>query len=578
MTNTAFAGRYRYDFANQKAYYDNGSVNEHMATKSDKVTADLSDNPLNLGDAIYLIVNPQTITSGSKITFKVYTDKHEVTKEVTLSSDISFPAGAMAQMTIRIADADTVDDAITEPTGNGWFLVQKASWLKVGDKVVITNKASNGALGAASGAYRTKVNVSVSAGKLTVGDATQFTIVAGNAVGSYAFKDSEDNYLYHSGDKAVGTKADLDDSGSWTISVGAEESVIRNVGSSTYYLQYNSTSPRFTDYTGTQQNVLIYKQYTVPTIADISITATPDHANKKITVTWADVANATNYAVECTGKSTQNIAPGVQTAEFTGLEYDVEYTITVTASAAGYASSSDTKNVTLVDPSAKTITRLKDTISNVPAAGVTGASESGVYSLTNAIDSDITVTPDGVIVTAASVSSGSVIYSVSENTGIERSGSITLSVAGGNSITVTVSQLAGATVVLSEEFDNDSSSDSSSAISTSTFPNFSGATSKAYKSKYGGIKFGTSSAAGYITSKSLDLSNSFTVKLNVLKYGSDTGKVQVTVGEVTKEITPTTTDTQYTLEFDAATSTSTVKIGTSSKRAYIDNVIIAVNN
>ena len=128
--------------------------------------------------------------------------------------------------------------------------------------------------------------------------------------------------------------------------------------------------------------------------------------------------------------------------------------------------------------------------------------------------------------------------------------------------------------VLNEEFDNNSTSDSSSAFNSSTFSNFSGETSKAYKSKYGGVKLGTGSAVGYITSKALNLSSSFTVKINVLKYGTDTGTVQVTVGSVTKEITPTDTDTQYSLDFNAATTSSTVMIGTSAKRAYIDNVII----
>ena len=129
-------------------------------------------------------------------------------------------------------------------------------------------------------------------------------------------------------------------------------------------------------------------------------------------------------------------------------------------------------------------------------------------------------------------------------------------------------------VVLSEEFDNSTTGDSSSEFDSTKFSNFSGSTSKAYTSKYGGVKLGSSSASGYITSKSLDLSSSFTVTLNVLQYGYDTGKVQVTVGNVIKEITPTETDTAYSLDFDAATSTSTVKIGTSTKRAYIDNVII----
>lgn len=132
----------------------------------------------------------------------------------------------------------------------------------------------------------------------------------------------------------------------------------------------------------------------------------------------------------------------------------------------------------------------------------------------------------------------------------------------------------GDVVVLSEEFDNDTTGDSSTEFSSSKFPNFSGSTSKAYTSKFGGVKLGSSSASGYITSKSLDLSNSFTVTLNVLRYNTDSGKVQVTVGDVTKEITPTTTDTAYSLDFDAATSASTVRIATSTKRAYIDNVII----
>jgi hypothetical protein len=137
-------------------------------------------------------------------------------------------------------------------------------------------------------------------------------------------------------------------------------------------------------------------------------------------------------------------------------------------------------------------------------------------------------------------------------------------------------------VVLSEQFDNNTTSDSSTAITTSKFTNFSGATSKAYTSKYGGIKLGSSSAVGYITSKSLDLSSAFTVQIDACKYGSDTGNINVTVGEVTKTISNSDLGAAgsfktFTLTFDAATANSTVKIATSSKRAYIDNVVITRN-
>lgn len=137
-------------------------------------------------------------------------------------------------------------------------------------------------------------------------------------------------------------------------------------------------------------------------------------------------------------------------------------------------------------------------------------------------------------------------------------------------------------VVLSEQFDNSTTSDSSAAIGTNKFPNFSGATSKAYTSQYGGIKLGSSSAVGYITSKSLDLSSAFTVQIDACKYGSDTGNINVTVGDVTKTINNSELGAAgsfktFTLSFDAATANSTVKIATSSKRAYIDNVVITRN-
>ena len=432
MTGAGLTGRIMWNYDDEEST---------MKVSKASVTGDLSANPIAIDNPIYLLVNPTTLTKDSDLNITISTDKHEISKVVTLAKDLEFLQGGVAVLNITITDTDTIGDAILEPTGNGWYLVQKASWLHAGDKVVITNLASNGALGAASGSIRSKVTVSVSESKLNVGDATQFTLAAGNADGSWAFKEGN-NYLHHNGDKSVGTKATLDDSGSWNITVATSGTKINNVGSSSYYLQYNSSSPRFTDYTGTMQDVRIYKKYSLPELGTLSITLTPDHANKTITVTWDDVEHATNYEVTCTGQSTQNIAAGVETASFTSLSYNTEYTVTVTASAAGYISSSDSDAVTLVNPAAKTITRLKASITGVVAAGVTDAEETGVYSLTNASDGDVTATPDGTIVTAASVSGGALTYSVAANTGAARDGSVTLSVAGGNSVVVTVSQVA----------------------------------------------------------------------------------------------------------------------------------------
>ena len=136
-------------------------------------------------------------------------------------------------------------------------------------------------------------------------------------------------------------------------------------------------------------------------------------------------------------------------------------------------------------------------------------------------------------------------------------------------------------VILSEQFDNTTASDASNEYATSKFPNFHDR-SKAYTSQYGGIKFGSKSASGYITSKSLDLSSAFTVQIDACKYGSDTGNIVVTVGTQSQTINNSDlgaagTFKTFTLNFSAATSSSTVTIATSSKRAYIDNVVITKN-
>ncbi len=193
------------------------------------------------------------------------------------------------------------------------------------------------------------------------------------------------------------------------------------------------------------------------------------------------------------------------------------------------------------------------------------------------------------IITEVTAEDGVLSVTVAENTGEARTATITLSCGDAEDVVLTITQKAASqdggdagVVVLSEQFDNSTTADSSNEITTSKFPNFSGATSKAYTSKYGGIKLGSSKATGYITSKSLDLSSSFTVQIDACKYGSDSGNIQVTVGSVTKTINNSELGAAgsfktFTLSFDAATANSTVKIATSSKRAYIDNVVITRN-
>ena len=542
-------GRYQWDFANETGKM-NGTV------KSNKVSANLKANPIAFSEGasgpIYLMVNPTTLPQNSKLVVDIATDKHDISKTATLSAKaFEFPAGNVAKLSVTILDSDACEDAPVEPTGNGWFLVQDTDWLKAGDKIVITNVTPDKSFGTQGTNNWSLAGVSVTDGKLNVGSAAQFTLAAGSQDETFALKIG-DNYLnsYTDDDSKNWLKSDatsVTDASSWYITATKTSTTIFNVALSAREIQYNSGNSIFSTYKSTQNPVRIYKQYTQPELAAIDITVTPDHSNKKITVTWDDVEHATNYAVACTGQDTQNIAAGVETAEFTGLSYGTEYTITVTASAAGYVSSSDSDVVTLVNPAAKTITKLKASITGVAAAGVTNASESGVYSLTNATDGDLTVTPDGTVVTAASASSGSVTYTVANNTGAARNGSITIEVSGGNSIEITVSQLAGSLV--SNLTFTEACGGSGTADDGATWTVTSDAAESTFTAD--GIHYGTNNATvQYVQLSTSDISGTITKVVVTTRDAQACATVSVTVGgealTCSGSTTATNTSTGYT--------------------------------
>ncbi len=88
------------------------------------------------------------------------------------------------------------------------------------------------------------------------------------------------------------------------------------------------------------------------------------------------------------------------------------------------------------------LTIKKATIDNVTAAETIGLSESEAYLVENCTDNDVDVTFDGTVVTAASISGGTVTYSVSANDGDARQGWIGLQLTGGEVQTIIVNQVA----------------------------------------------------------------------------------------------------------------------------------------
>jgi len=123
------------------------------------------------------------------------------------------------------------------------------------------------------------------------------------------------------------------------------------------------------------------------------------------------------------------------------------------------------------------------------------------------------------------------------------------------------------------------------AITANLAPNFPTSVT-AYKAG-GKVKLGSTSAAGSITSKTLDLSANggvFSVSFDVKGWTDVEGQIKVTVGSLAPQIvtyTATMSATLYetkTLNFTGGQANSTVKIETTAKRAFLDNVIVATSS
>ena len=108
---------------------------------------------------------------------------------------------------------------------------------------------------------------------------------------------------------------------------------------------------------------------------------------------------------------------------------------------------------------------------------------------------------------------------------------------------------------------------------------------KAY-SAGGVVKLGSGSAAGSITSRSLDLSGNsgtFTLSFKVKGWTTNESDIRVTVGALPPQVvtyTSVLSSSSYetkTLNFTGGQANSTIKIETTNKRAFIDDVVVTAS-
>ena len=151
---------------------------------------------------------------------------------------------------------------------NGSFtLVADAAQLTIGDSIVIGYE--NYVMGQSAGNYRYKTDMMTSGDVITnlADDAQIIVLEEGAVAGTYAFNVGG-SYLAASSSSSnyLATTTKLDANGSWAITISNSLATITAQGDKTRnILQYNTSSPRFSCYKGTQKDVNIYAKSPVAT-------------------------------------------------------------------------------------------------------------------------------------------------------------------------------------------------------------------------------------------------------------------------------------------------------------------------
>lgn len=158
-------------------------------------------------------------------------------------------------------------------TDGSFTLVTDAAQLTVGDSILIAYE--NFVMGADAGKYRDKTDMMTSNGKVTylAADAQKILLEEGVIEGTYAFNVGN-GYLAatSSSSNHLITSETLNANGSWTITVKDALATVKAQGDKTRNtLQYNTSSPRFSCYTGTQKSVNIYAKSPVATGIDVTV-------------------------------------------------------------------------------------------------------------------------------------------------------------------------------------------------------------------------------------------------------------------------------------------------------------------
>lgn len=309
-------------------------------TRNESVVAKYTtDNPAfggenGLKNTVWLVVNPITVTSGSKVTFSGETENYTFSKDVTLSEDLVFPQSQMAVINLTIGEGN-----YTAKTPE-WVSTDFAD-LKAGDKVVIVRTSE------------TKYAMTNDQGTSAAPKAQAVTVVNNKLVNTpesnivwYVGVDGSNKIFYTSSKKTSWLYCTSTNNG---VRVGDntnktftyDNNYLKHVGTSRYLGVYNNADWRcytnntvnienqtfgfFVEQSGSSEGGSDPVKLDAP---EVSCTA---QTETSLTFSWAAVANASGYQVSVDGGNSYEATQVETSYTWTGLTVGTTKTLYVKA-------------------------------------------------------------------------------------------------------------------------------------------------------------------------------------------------------------------------------------------------------
>lgn len=360
--------------------YDIGYYKEQMMTLT------LNDRETTGKDAIWFTSLPCVFGEGDNFTVKAYTDKATYEKTVAFSAP-----GALQFVSGGFTSFGITGMTRTENVVDEYVLLTNVADLSVGDQIIITNGTDGAvkALGPQSGNFRGEVAIEIASNTITtIPTGVQvITIETGIEANTFALNVG-DGYLYAAGgtkDNHLKTQPSIDGNASWSILIENDAAIIKAQGDCTHnWLRYNKTSPRFSCYTGNQEDVYIFHKAGTPKTALETPTGVEAVAGgNKVLVGWNEVSGAASYTVSFEPATIEprtvlhDDATAEYSAIFENLDYATEYTVSVVANPA------DTENYKASAPATATFTTGENP--NVTYTQIKDLVDGGTYNVKDAM-------------------------------------------------------------------------------------------------------------------------------------------------------------------------------------------------